>query len=67
MENLRKLERGVYMFDVLSGRNVLVIAPVMFIMADNPMSSELCSHQGSTARMFCRMCMVCMNTNGKPY
>lgn len=58
VENLLELESGIVMFDAMLGQQVLVVAPVMFVMADNPMSSELCNHQGSTARMFCRMCMV---------
>ena len=58
VENLLKLENGVCMFDALSGKKVLVLAPVIFIMADNPMCSDLCNHQGSTANKFCRVCMV---------
>ena len=46
------------MFDAMLNQEVFVVAPVMYIMADNPMSSELCNHQGNTARKFCRMCLV---------
>ena len=58
MENLLKLQDGVCMFDAMLNQQVFVQAPVMYLMADNPMGSELCNHQGSTARLFCRMCMV---------
>lgn len=61
MESLIKLEKGVVMFDALLKQNVLVMAPVILIIADNPMSSELCNHQGSSARKFCRICLVCEN------
>ena len=58
VENLLQLERGVQMYDAMLEQIVVVMAPVMFVMADNPMSSELCNHQGSSARKFCRMCLV---------
>ena len=59
VENIMKLENGVQMYDAYLKQNVMVVAPVLFIMSDNPMSSELCNHQGSMARKFCRMCLVC--------
>ncbi len=46
------------MYDALLKQQVLVVAPVILIIADNPMSSELCNHQGSSARRFCRICLV---------
>ncbi len=59
VENLLQLEGGVTMYDALLEQVILVTAPVMFIMADNPMSSDMCNHRGSSAKLFCRMCMVC--------
>lgn len=58
VDNLLQLEKGIEMYDAYLKQNVLVVAPVMFIMADNPMSSELSNHQGSMARKFCRICSV---------
>lgn len=58
VEELKRLESGVRMFDAKLMCEVLVLAPVMFIIGDNPMLSELCNHQGSTAKRFCRICMV---------
>lgn len=58
VDNLLKLEEGVIMYDALLEEEVLVIAPVILIIADNPMSSDICNHQGSTARRYCRMCLV---------
>lgn len=58
VDNLLKLEEGLPMYDALLGQQVLVVAPVMFIIADNPMASELCNHLGSAATKYCRICMV---------
>ena len=37
---------------------VLVIAPLMCIICDNPRASELLNHLGSSALKYCRVCMV---------
>ena len=58
VENLLRLQDGVPMYDVTLKETVLVIAPVLLFIADNPMAAELCNHQGSCARRFCRMCLV---------
>ena len=48
---------GVVVFDSLE---VLVVVPLLCIVCDNPMASQLCNHLvGDTAIMFCRLCMVC--------
>ena len=58
-EQLGDLElNGIEAFDAVLNQNVLVVAPLMCILADNPRASELLNHLGSTARKFCRMCMV---------
>ncbi len=58
VNNLLELEKGLRMYDAVLGQMVLVVAPVLLIIADNPMASELCSHQGSSANKYCRMCLV---------
>jgi hypothetical protein len=58
VDNLLLLESGVEMYDAVEKQGVLVMAPVMLVMADNPMSSDLCHHQGGSARKFCRFCLV---------
>ena len=58
VDNLLRLEEGVIMYDATIGQRAVIIAPVMFVVADNPMASELCNHLGSTARKFCRFCLV---------
>lgn len=58
-QELCDLERsGIEAFDVLLGQPLLVVAPLMCILADNPRASELVNHLGSSARKYCRMCMV---------
>ena len=58
-QELIKLEtHGVEAYDALLNQNVIVTAPVLCITADNPRSSELLNHLGSSARKYCRMCMV---------
>ena len=37
---------------------VLLVAPVMAVLGDNPRASEVVSHMGSSANKFCRMCGV---------
>ena len=49
------------MYDAHLRQEVLVIAPVLLIMADSPRHSELLNHLGSSARRYCRMCMVSTN------
>lgn len=57
-DDLRKLEKGVFMFDSVMKANVLVIAPVICLLCDNVRASELLNHSGSSAVKLCRMCMV---------
>ena len=49
---------GIEAYDVLLDQPVLVVAPLMCIMADNPCASELVNHLGSAAKKYCHMCMV---------
>ena len=49
---------GVVVFDALNQEEVLVVAPVLCIVCDNPMASKLCNHLGSSALKYCRLCMV---------
>lgn len=59
VEDLLVLENeGVFMYDASYEEDVLVVAPVLCAIADNPRASDLLNHAGTSARMFCRMCMV---------
>ena len=58
-EDLARLENeGVEMYDAQSQEKVLVVAPLMLIICDNPHASELVNHLGSAANKFCRICEV---------
>ena len=60
VNDLLKLEKGVIMYDAYFKTKVMVVAPVICILADNPRSSELLNHGGSGANKYCRICQVCM-------
>ena len=49
---------GFEVFDAYSNENVLVVAPLLLVICDNPRASELLNHLGSAANMFCRLCEV---------
>ena len=49
---------GKVAFDALYQEEVLVVAPLMCIVCDNPRASQLVNHLGSTALMHCRICTV---------
>ena len=49
---------GTEVFDSYLQENVLVVAPLMLLMADNPRASELINHMGSSTKHFCRICLV---------
>ncbi|KAL5509475.1 hypothetical protein EMCRGX_G004858 [Ephydatia muelleri] len=47
---------GFEVFDAYSNENVLVVAPLLLVICDNPRASELLNHLGSAANMLCRFC-----------
>ncbi|SAM06253.1 hypothetical protein [Absidia glauca] len=55
-EDMMALEKGVVMYSAEHGEDVLVIAPLLFITADNPRHSELVGLLGSTTTFPCRFC-----------
>ena len=58
-EDLFKLEtEGVLTYDAALETEVIVVAPVLCILCDNPRHSEIMNHAGASANMYCRMCMV---------
>lgn len=52
---------GITVYDAFLESNVLVVAPLMCLIGDNPRASELMNHLGGAARKYCRMCMVIFN------
>jgi hypothetical protein len=60
VEELIKLENdGIEVYDAYFNTVVLVIAPVICIVADNPMASVLLNHLHGRANKYCRFCTVC--------
>ena len=51
------LEKGVIMYDSFLQDDILVVAPVLCIICDNPRASEMTNNLGPGSRLFCRMCM----------
>ena len=49
---------GIEAFDAHLKEDMIVIAPLLCIVADNPRASEVLNHLGGSARRYCRMCMV---------
>lgn len=59
VEELKLLEtKGVEAFDALLQRQVLIVAPVICVICDNPRASEVTNTLGPGSKMFCRMCTV---------
>ena len=47
VNELIKLEEGIVVFDALLQQEIVVLAPVMCILADNARASEIVSHLGA--------------------
>ena len=59
VDELNVLEmEGIELYDAHLQEEVLVTAPLMCIICDNPRASELVNHLGSGANKHCRVCMV---------
>lgn len=56
--DLKMLEKGIVTYDACLKKDVLLLAPTMAILSDNPRHSELLNHAGGSANKYCRMCMV---------
>jgi hypothetical protein len=60
VEDLLDLEHeGVEAYDAFLRRNIIVLAPVIILMADNPMASVFCNHLTGQPKHYCRKCLVC--------
>ena len=58
VDDLKQLEKGIAMYDSFLQKEVLVIAPVLCMLADNVRASELNNHMGHSANKYCRVCQV---------
>ena len=57
--DLNDLElNGVVTYYAFLGQDVLLVAPLVAILVDNPRHSEVMNHSGPSAKKYCRMCMV---------
>ncbi|KAL0095477.1 hypothetical protein F4703DRAFT_1912611 [Phycomyces blakesleeanus] len=52
------LEKGIEMYSEDHSEVVLVIAPLLLFMGDNPRQSQLAMHKGTSAKKFCRKCLI---------
>ena len=50
---------GIEVYDAYLNEQVLVIAPLLCIICDNPQASKLVNHLGGSANKYCRFCMAC--------
>lgn len=53
-------DEGINVYDVYEEKEVLVVAPVLCFICDNPRASEITNNLGPGSRKFCRVCMVCL-------
>ena len=59
VDELKLLETdGIVAFDAFLQVKVLVVAPIMCVICDNPRASEVTNTLGLSSRMFYRICMV---------
>ena len=58
VEDLLVLQRGVDMYDALLCCEVVVYAPVLACICDNPRASEIVGHLRGNPNAFCRLCLV---------
>eukprot|EP00731_Ephydatia_muelleri_P020757 Em0013g484a len=53
---------GIIAYDAFLQRNVIVVAPILNIICDNPRGAGVCSHLGATTSKYCRICMADVTT-----
>ncbi|KAG8919405.1 hypothetical protein FRC02_001686 [Tulasnella sp. 418] len=51
-------ENGIPAWHAAWNEEILVIPPVLAVLGDNPMQSEMACHMGMRGKLFCRICMV---------
>lgn len=56
VDDLKEMETGKLMFSAEDNEMVLVTAPLIFILADNPAHSDICGILGLTTVFPCRKC-----------
>ncbi|KAI0716145.1 hypothetical protein C8T65DRAFT_572363 [Cerioporus squamosus] len=59
-------ERGLEVWDCLTGEDALAVPWVHAFQGDNPMASEFASHVGMAGKCVCRICDVYRKVAGEP-
>jgi hypothetical protein len=52
------LHEGIESYDPFNGTRIIITGSILCVLGDNPMHSMLCSHMGSNAKKFCRLCFA---------
>ncbi|KAI9325413.1 hypothetical protein BD770DRAFT_405267 [Pilaira anomala] len=63
VDDLVALENGIVLFDALYMEKVFVVAPLLFIKADNPRHADVTCMKASAAAYPCRKCFWCRHSN----
>ncbi|XP_072042716.1 uncharacterized protein [Amphiura filiformis] len=59
INELKQLETtGAIMYDASKEEEVLVLAPLLCILADNDRHAEIVNHIGASASLYCRLCDI---------
>ncbi|OAD67395.1 hypothetical protein PHYBLDRAFT_151647 [Phycomyces blakesleeanus NRRL 1555(-)] len=58
VNDLISLEKGIEMYSEDHGEVVLVVAPLLLFMGDNPHQSQLAMHKRTSVKKFCRKCLI---------
>ncbi|KAI9356421.1 hypothetical protein BD770DRAFT_390206 [Pilaira anomala] len=57
VEDLKQLEEGIEVYSYDHNDYVLLVAPLLMLMADNPRHSQLAMHKGTSSKAPCRKCL----------
>ncbi|KAI9343815.1 hypothetical protein BD770DRAFT_430772 [Pilaira anomala] len=57
VDDLSTLEKGIEVYSYDHQEHVLLVAPLLLFMADNPRQSQLSMHKGTSSKSPCRKCI----------
>lgn len=57
VEDLKQLEEGIEVYSYDHNDYVLLVAPLLMLIADNPRHSQLCMDKGTSSKAPCRKCL----------
>ena len=58
VDQLKILEDGIIVYDAYLCCKVIVVAPIICILCENPMGAMICSHLGANTHLFYQICTV---------